>query len=79
MVCLPGRRERSHLSDKDPVPGTFDLAGRYTLEETGEKQAFRSFMELVLLMTSALESSDGRILYEDKYLHKNRESALMEG
>ena len=36
-------------------------------------------MELVLLMTSALESSDGRILYEDKYLHKNRESALMEG
>ena len=47
--------------------------------ETGEKQAFRSFMELVLLMTSALESSDGRILYEDRYLHKNRESALMEG
>jgi len=30
-------------------------------------------------MTSALESSDGWILYEDRYLHKNRESALMEG
>ena len=47
--------------------------------ETGEKQAFRSFMELVLLMASALEGSDGRILYEERYLNNYRESALMEG
>lgn len=33
--------------------------------ESGEKQAFRSFMELVLLMVSALESGAGKITYED--------------
>lgn len=47
--------------------------------ETGEKQAFRSFMELVLLMATALESGDGRILSENRYLNNNREYALMEG
>lgn len=52
--------------------------------ENGEKQAFRSFMELILLMVSALESGTGRITYDNRCCLNNGfgnlgETALREG
>lgn len=47
--------------------------------ETGEKQAFRSFMEMVFLMASALESGMRKNEFKDKTYIGNREPILLEG
>lgn len=48
--------------------------------ETGEKQAFRSFLEMIMLIASALESVKEESEFEDRFTTtNNREKARMEG
>ena len=48
--------------------------------ETGEKQAFRSFLEMIMLIASALESGKEESEFEDRFTTtNNREKARMEG
>ncbi|MBC5711314.1 hypothetical protein H8S75_25590 [Hungatella sp. L12] len=48
--------------------------------ETGEKQAFRSFLEMIMLIASALESGKEEREFEDRFTTtNNREKARMEG
>ena len=47
--------------------------------ETGEKQAFRSFLEMIILMASALESGRGENECEDRSYIDNRQKTIKEG
>lgn len=47
--------------------------------ETGEKQAFRSFLEMIILMASALESGRRENECEDRYYTDNRQKTIKEG
>ena len=47
--------------------------------ETGEKQAFRSFLEMIILMASALEIGSGDNECEDRYYTDNRQKTIKEG
>lgn len=80
MGFLSFRWEGSNIPDKNPVQGTLNLAGNIYWRETGKRQAFRSFLEMVILMASALESGKKRSECEDRSITtNNRKKVLMEG
>lgn len=53
--------------------------GKICWRETGQKQAFRSFMEMIILMAAALESGREEKECENRYYSDKKQEAIKEG
>ena len=80
MGFLSFRWEGSNIPDKILFREHSTWQGIIYWRETGKRQAFRSFLEMVILMASALESGKKRSECEDRSITtNNRKKVLMEG